>query len=53
LRAVRSVFDDEKKLSIAALDEPSTQRRTANEPAPLLAVAIIPLLGVAAWFLFG
>jgi hypothetical protein len=36
-------------------DDPDTEKRTGNEPAPLLilAVAIIPLLGVAAWLLFG
>jgi len=36
-------------------DDPDTKSRTGNEPAPLLmvAVAIIPLLSVAAWLLFG
>jgi len=29
--------------------------KTGNEPAPLrlIAVAVIPLLGVAGWFIFG
>jgi len=29
--------------------------KTGNEPAPLLmiAVAVVPLLGVAGWFIFG
>jgi hypothetical protein len=29
--------------------------KTGNEPAPLLliAIAVVPLLGVAGWFIFG
>jgi hypothetical protein len=45
----------EVRLWYRMTDDPDTQRRTGNEPAPLLmlAVAIIPLLGVAGWLLFG
>jgi hypothetical protein len=36
-------------------DEKQTPEKTGNEPSPLLllAAAVLPLLAVAGWFVFG
>jgi len=56
-RRVLTVLKNEKAsggfMPLMADDEPTD--KTGNEPAPLLlaAVAIVPLLAVAGWFVFG
>jgi hypothetical protein len=37
------------------IDETTPPNKTGNKPAPLLlvAIAIVPLLAVAGWFVFG